>query len=119
MGASPLLLLQPETNTRAEGAIRSTARSVFGRRAECTSSRTHTDANRFREYGMPLPRVLMFNAESDMGLKAHGMQMAETLRSPQFAISVEHKVVPGTNHASICWTDAVLADIVDFVCRCG
>jgi hypothetical protein len=47
-----------------------------------------------------LPRTLILNAYLDMGLQENGKLMADAMAKHT---KVEYQLIPGTDHASICW----------------
>ena len=58
------------------------------------------------------PSTLILNATFDMGLQENGELMAEAMAE---YTDVKYRMIPGTDHASICWNALAAETISDFV----
>ena len=59
-----------------------------------------------------LPPTLILNAAFDMGLQENGELMAQAMSKHTH---VKYRVIPKTDHASICWNADAAAEVRDFV----
>jgi acetyl esterase/lipase len=62
-----------------------------------------------------LPPVLVLNAYVDMGLQENGALFAKALSE---YTSCRHAIVPGTDHASICWNETSMETVNEFIQSC-
>eukprot|EP00759_Apiculatamorpha_spiralis_P003372 PhF_6_TR11583/c0_g1_i1/m.18734 len=63
---------------------------------------------------IPFP-MLVFNAETDLGLEIDGAVFVQLLRS--LNVDVSHVVVPKCNHASLCWNARCHEEMLSYIKR--
>lgn len=128
--ASPLLLLEPDKNTSVLGKAAMMAMEYTNNfrdsfRAEkdtaasseaCAATATTTTPKVTVEVNTAaLPPVLVLNAALDMGLQENGELFSAALSKHT---SCKHVLVPGTDHASICWNAQTATEMEQFVTSC-
>ena len=62
---------------------------------------------------LDLPSTMILNATLDMGLQENGQLFFEAL-SNHSVKDVRYQIIPGSDHASICWNDTTCQVIADF-----
>lgn len=108
--ASPLLLLDANKETSVLGSVPLSLRNLWRQRQNSeTSTRSYESQV---EVNINLPPILLLNAAIDMGLQENGDLFAEALRAHN--VDAKHEIVPGTDHASICWNESAANRMVEF-----
>jgi acetyl esterase/lipase len=134
--ASPLLLLNPDKDTSLLGSTSMSLRRLFyswssskdmddeeqeEQQNDKDDKRLTTDESQGEQENSVddieintafLPRTLILNAALDMGLQENGELMAAAMAKHT---SVEYYLVPGTDHASICWNKDTFVAIRKFM----